>query len=615
MDTLKKLFFSSSKRKIYFTTFFIAISVALLSFQNCSKVPLISAKTVQEYEAPSLSLKASVCPDVRKTPGTSAKYVFVIDMSASNVGDWDKVKVGNVTYSYWDKTLATDINGDRFKAVSSFLDTCGNTAGSEFAVIGFSKTAGIITGTGAASALSCANVTFSTANDAKAQLASLKAAQDTDAAWFYKWTKSTGNYLTDPNSPPVLGPTSYVSALSCAEKVVVDDLTASGNTSTQNYNLIFLSDGVPQDYKNTGCNLTGMSAADSLQCHLDGSLKEIRLMRQSALSRARDLRAYGVFYGPNPSVPLVMDAIAKEGGTTSGTHLSSFTGNENAICGLVLTQTSTDFQPDSLALINLTTIRKNGVLLADSDMDGVPDVEEIKLGSDPQNPRSMTAGILDGICMRLGGKQACDTKKASVTCNPNLFVGFGMTDCDVKVLGLDQLAGQITYGTDADGDGILDFIEIIKGTNPLVSDMTLDPDGDGITNKDEMLRGTDPNSPDADLKSTVINNTSVQYSPASEGMCPNGGWTVEASRLQTTRTVELSGLPASISILEHRSNQHVMMAVYRLTPTNDPNPVTEYYGQIVTVNYSANGKVESLTAVKNSLKSSDFILLGSVKSK
>lgn len=615
MNTFKKLFFASSKHKIYFATLFIAVSASLLSFQNCSKVPLISAKTIQEYEAPSLSLKASVCPEFRKSPGTSAKYIFVIDMSASNVGDWEKVVHGNATYAYWNKTLATDINGDRFKAITNFIDTCGNTEASEFAVIGFSKTAGIITGTGSTAALNCSNVTFSTASNAKNQLASLKTAQETDAAWYYKWSKETGNYLTDPNSPPILGPTSYINALSCAKKVVIDDITNFGETSTQNYNLIFLSDGVPQDFKNTGCNVTGMSAADSLQCHMDGSLKEIRLMRQSALARARDLRAYGVFYGPNSSVPVVMDAIAKEGGTASGTHLSTFAGNENAICGLVLTQTATDYQPDSLSLINLTTVRRNGIVQADSDMDGLTDNEEIKLGSDPQNPRSMTAGILDGICMRLGGKEACDAKKASITCDANLFVGFGMTDCDVKVLGLDKLPGQITNGTDADGDGILDFVEIIKGTNPAVSDMTLDPDGDGITNKDEILRGTDPNAPDADLKSTLINNTSVHYSPASEGLCPNGGWTIEASRLQTVASTELSGLPLAIRALEHRANQHVMMAVYRLTPTNDSNPVTEYYGQIVNVNYSANGKIESLAAVKNSLKSSDFILLGSVKSK
>lgn len=601
--------------RLFYAAGFVTASLILISFQNCSKVPLQSAKTVKEYEAPSLSLKASVCPDVRKAAGTSAKYIFVVDMSASNIGDWDKVLVGGSTYAYWNKAVATDPNGERFKAVETFLDTCGSTVGSQFAVIGFSKTAGIITGTGASSALSCTNVTFSNVTEAKTQLANLKKAQDTDATWFYQWDKSKNKYLTDPNSPPILGPTSYISALNCAEKTVTDDLTGSGNTSTQNYHLIFMSDGAPQDTNKTGCNLAGMTPEQILQCHLDGSLKAIRLMRQSALSRARDLRAYGVFYGPNPSVPMVMDAIAKEGGTTSGTHLSGFAGNENAICGLVLTQTSTDYQPDSLSLVNLTTIRKNGTIQADSDMDGLTDVEEIKLGSDPQNPRSMVSGVLDGICQRVGGATECERKKASSMCSPTTLVGFGLTDCDVRVLDLHTLPGQNTLGVDADGDGVLDFIEIIKGTNPAVADMTLDPDGDGITNKDEILRGTDINSPDANLKLSVINNTDVRYSPASEGLCPNGGWTIEASRLQTVANESLSGLSGSLTALEHSRNQHVMMAVYRLTPTNDVNPITEYYGQIVNVDYSANGRSETLTSLRNNLVTTDFKLLGMVKSK
>ena len=615
MKTFNKFYSFKSYRSAYVALATGLSAVIVVSFQNCSKVPLQSAKTVEEYVAPSLSLEASVCPDVRKTPGTSAKYIFVIDMSASNVGDWDKVKVGNSTYSYWDKSLATDVNGDRFKAVEKFLDTCGNTAGNEFAIIGFSKTAGIITGSGPSSSLSCTNVGFSTSSQAKSHLANLKSAQTADAAWYYQWDKSKGKYLTDPNSPPILGPTSYVSALGCAEKAVVDDLTTAGNTSTQNYHLIFISDGAPKDATKTGCNSTGMTAEQSLKCHMDGSLNEIRIMRQSALSRARDLRAYGVFYGPNPSVPIVMDAIAKEGGTSSGTHLTTFSGNESAICGLVLTQNSTDYQPDSLSFIDLTTVRKDGLVQADSDMDGLTDSDELTLGSDPQNARSLVSGVLDGTCQRLGGQSSCQTKRSMITCDPNLFVGFGMTQCDVKIINLDKIAGQNTLGTDADADGILDYIEIIKGTNPAVSDMTLDPDGDGIVNKDEIIRGTDINSPDADLKSTVINNTNVRYSPASEGMCPYGGWSIEATRLQTAKIFEAGFFPQSVSVLNHNKNQHVLMAIYRLTPTNDANPITEYYGQVVKVNYSADGKKENLSSVKDSLSSNDFILLGSVKSK
>lgn len=592
----------------------LGLTTVLILFQNCSNIHLESALSEEEYIPPAFNLKATVCPDARGVAGPSSKFIFVIDMSASNVGSWDRDPAvnGQVPLSYWDKTKATDAKGDRFAAVANFLDTCGSNSQSQFAIIGFSKTAGIITGAGSSAALSCSNVAFTNASTAKTYLNNLKAAQDTDANWYYQWDRSKGKYRTDPNSPPILGPTSYTSALDCAKNITVNDLLTFNSNSTQNYHVTFISDGAPADTNNTGCNLNSLSEADKAQCHLTKSLDSVRIMRQSALSKGRDLRVHGVFYGPNPEVPSVMNAISQEGGTLEGTYLKSFESDQNALCSLILTQSTIDYQPESFALINLTTINRNGKLYADSDMDGLTDEEEIEMQSDPQNPRSLVPGVLDGICKSLGGKDECLKKRLQTQCVPDQIVGFGLTDCDIKILGLDKIPGQLQLGIDADKDGIPDFIEIIKGTNPAVADMTLDPDSDNFSNRDEIIRGTDPKIADIN-NDLLLNIVTTKYSPPSENYCSYGGWSLNASRIQAKVNEELFNVPKELDFLVHNKNQQVVILLYKLTPTNSANPEVEYYFKPLKINYSIKNGKESIQSIDEVIKPNNFSFIGKVK--
>lgn len=612
---INELKFFFQKRILAATIVTASVMLSIFFFQNCSSdIRLESALTKEEYTPPAFNLKATVCPDARGVAGPSSKFVFIVDMSASNIGDWDKDPSigGKAPLSYWDKTKATDIAGDRFKAVANFLDTCGANSESQFAIIGFSKTAGIVTGTGASAALGCGNVNFTNSATAKTHLNNLKLAQETDSVWYFQWQRALGKYLTDPNSPPILGPTSYISALDCAKNVTMNDLLTFNSNSTQNYHIAFISDGVPVDSKNTGCNLSTMSESDKLSCHLNKSLESVRIMRQSALSKGRDLRIHGVFYGPNPNIPVVMDAISKEGGTLEGTYLKSFSDDKNALCNLILTQSTIDYQPENLTLINLNTINKNGRILADSDMDGVSDEEEITLGSDPQDARSLVPGVLDGICKSLGGKDQCLSKRLKIQCLPDQVEAFGLTECDIKILDLDKIPTQLNVGLDADKDGIPDFIEIIKGTNPTIADMTSDPDGDGIVNRDEIIKGTDVNTPDI-INDLYINKIFTKYSPPSENICQYGGWSINSSQLQIVKTQENYNLPVQLDYLTHGKQQYLMLVLYRLSPTNSDNPVTEYYSKVVTVDYFIKNGKEYLNSLSATLNPNDFTLLGQVK--
>lgn len=601
------------KRHLISLSLASTVGVAVL-FQNCSQVHLENALS-NNYEAPQLSLKNLVCPSIRLSAGSSSKYVFMIDMSASNIGDWDKdppPPTGGPPLAYWDATKATDPNGERFKAVQHFLENCSGQSGIQFAVIGFSKTAGILTGSGATAALSCANVNFVSAATANQNLKTLQDVQKAETPWFLQWQRSTGKYLTDPNFPPISSVTSYISALNCAEKVVVDDLTAAGVNSTQTYHVFFISDGVPADVKNTGCNVNTMTAAQSSTCHLEGSLTATAYMRQAAMAKAKDLRIYGIYYGSSPTVPMHMDAIAMDGGTGGGMKLTSFQGNQNALCNIIVTQFATDYKPDVLSAMNLTSLRRGGRLLADSDMDGVPDEDEVKLGLDPTNPRSSGVdGVLDGICVRLGGIDACKTKRASITCNSSIYNSMGLTNCDFKMLDLDKLPGVLEWGIDSDHDGVPDFIEIIKGTNPALADMTADPDGDGVSNLEELQKGSDPFTADTELASTVLNNFQVNSVPQSQNPTCNGdGWSIDLNRLQAIKTKTVAASGSLLADWAHTKNQQVLFVYYRLTPQNSNSPITEYYGKFVKVDFTRTGDTESLGVTTTQSEGNDFRLMG-----
>lgn len=129
-------------------------------------------------------------------------------------------------------------------------------------------------------------------------------------------------------------------------------------------------------------------------------------------------------------------------------------------------------------------------LEVDTDGDGLPDYNEIKLGTDINNPDTDGDGLNDYYEIEYGYSPT----------NPDTD-GNGVLDGDEDYDG-DKLRNseEFIYGTDmakydTDEDGISDYDEIfVYGTNPLKSDT----DEDGVIDSDEIDIGTNPLEKDSD---------------------------------------------------------------------------------------------------------------------
>lgn len=129
--------------------------------------------------------------------------------------------------------------------------------------------------------------------------------------------------------------------------------------------------------------------------------------------------------------------------------------------------------------------------LADTDDDGLPNLIEKEIGSDPYNPDTDGDNLPDGYeALTLG----TDPTKPDTDDN-------GVLDCDEDFDedGLTNLQeyeqGTEPYNDDTDGDGLKDGEEIYTyGTDPL----KVDTDDDGLDDGDEIYFETDPLNPDTD---------------------------------------------------------------------------------------------------------------------
>ena len=147
----------------------------------------------------------------------------------------------------------------------------------------------------------------------------------------------------------------------------------------------------------------------------------------------------------------------------------------------------------------------------DSDGDGISDLNEINLGTDPTLADSDGDGLDDQIEINVHhtDPNSDDSDGDGIPDGIEINLGTDPLSPDTDGDGLSDQA-EIDAGTnpllaDSDNDGVLDGIEVRLGLDPndnmIPADPTLyaDDDNDGLINTEEVTYRTDPTKPDTDL--------------------------------------------------------------------------------------------------------------------
>lgn len=136
----------------------------------------------------------------------------------------------------------------------------------------------------------------------------------------------------------------------------------------------------------------------------------------------------------------------------------------------------------------------------DTDGDGVCDLAELELGTDPFNPCDLgVEGLEDS-----DGDGACDALEIFLGSNPDNPCdpynadtdNDGYCDLEEEMMGSNPFNPCSPASTDSDGDGYCDSEELVMGSDAAdpCSPDGLDSDLDGICNSAELANGTDPNN-------------------------------------------------------------------------------------------------------------------------
>lgn len=518
--------------------FLIGIICLISSFQNCSEQPAVLVDILSKHSKSSrVSLRTSICPEVSFMDDEHNNFLFVIDMSRSNIGGWEVQ--GNPPKPqppyHWDPGFAKDPSGKRFDAVRNFIDSCANSQKNKFAVIGFATQAGQLLSTNLSfnnrPKLNCGDsISFGDGEGAKTVLDQLKAAQTLETNYHKQWVRPS-SYFARPESKGrksvAMNYTSYSRAVKCANRIIYRNLISSFEDRVDNYHVIFISDGRPQDYnpceKKTGqekvkcyvdnpsCEKHSNQAAKD-QCYSKEAVDPFKESVHEVGAVRRNFNIITVGYGiTNPDDYRFLNELAKINKKDGrAERLDSFEGNAGVLCDLISSSFGVETNSDSLMSVVLSLNHKNGVYKSDSDMDGLLDEDEAVLSYDPTNPRSQVDGVLDGLCEKIGGIASCNQAMEQVDCDSNVLRSDGFSECDIKLIKSHWESLNLDDSSDWDKDGVPNFIEIVKGTDPFIDDMNEDPDNDQASTRSEIMRSKNPFEHESlsppDLPEVVIEN-------------------------------------------------------------------------------------------------------------
>lgn len=450
------------------------IAFALLAiFQNCSQSARLTLNVGPSQEVLiSSTLKDRFCGNNQLNSVDTLNVIFVVDMSGSNTDCAPNLPGYSVPSNQLPATClayngpvrgttaktevsATDPTAERLRIVEDFLrQTCGNAnPNSRFAVLGFSREK--------ISMGSCDKDLLKPANDPllTQQINSLRTVQTNWMNYYYgpytaAWNNPNYVWSNGPPQPfpnPPMMETNYLTGLDCA-KQIIDSKAASlsaADKTKNSYFVMFLTDGLPSDQP--------FAAADpynaaSFQTRKTSIANLVRSMVDMARieAKAQTVSVLPIYYGVNAlnslgtlaataraQVDEMMTAMAAAGETNQPTAVQNV--GDIRLCELMSSGRRTQTDVLRFGVVNLTARLVNGKLMADSDMDGFTDEEELQYGFDPAHARSdlprpvPRTQIIDGLCPRGVPYTSCPRIVQCV--RPNLT---GVGACDLQVFSSEQ---------------------------------------------------------------------------------------------------------------------------------------------------------------------------------
>jgi len=173
----------------------------------------------------------------------------------------------------------------------------------------------------------------------------------------------------------------------------------------------------------------------------------------------------------------------------------------NAVLGLGIDPLDPDIDYNgSLNIVDVQLVINAALgLIIDGDTDGLADMAETNIGTDPANADTDADGLNDGDETVAGtDPHDPDSDHDELTDGEETDIGTSPTDPDTDADGLDD-GREIDIGTDpanadTDYDGLGDRQETTLSTDPTDPDS----DDDQLLDGDEIGGGTDPNDPDSD---------------------------------------------------------------------------------------------------------------------
>ncbi|MEQ1723155.1 MAG: thrombospondin type 3 repeat-containing protein, partial [Pseudobdellovibrio sp.] len=470
-------------KKFTFFIIFMSSLLMMVSFQNCGNVKL-EPKELPSIAAPQAKAlpQGSVCSGTGNKFGTPVRFAFIVDMSLSNLGGSSNQPGYEEGKYFWTLDLAnsTDKDFKRMDAMKKFISTCGNSSEFKYSIIGFSSQAMF-----SSTAKRCTS-SFESATEALASVEGFRKIQADDIA-------ANGAYTSF--SPFKMGDTSYKEGLDCLKVNIQTDVSTSVSTeaSAPIYQTFFITDGQPTDFP-------------TFEAQKTNYLASIKNMIDFALPFSSGIKMKTMYYGPDSqkaTAKQILDVIAQSTGEMipdpnfpddptkaklpETLEIKDMDNLSAQLCELYKPQATYAYKSYQQTAINVNRVQYEKNYEPDSDADGISDKEEIKLGFDPLNPRSK--GVLDSLCQRAGfDVSLCQAPAACIKDE----VGIGLNDCDIKFA--NAYFGKTLNGFDTDADQIIDFVEIIRGTNPVIADMQADLDRDGRSNITEIIDGSGVNN-------------------------------------------------------------------------------------------------------------------------